>query len=1410
MAPSFTHKLLSENPERYDDAVIQGMREVIAMQRAIHGDPDSGPEHSSLAPASLPPGPFPPIASLKMGTTVATNALLERKGEPTVLAITQGFEDALRIGYQERPDLFAHRIDLPALLHGRVIGVRERIDAHGAVLVPLDLDAVRLDLESAFHAGFRAIAIVLMHGYRYPEHERAVADIARELGFSQVSVSHEVSPLVKLIGRGDTTVVDAYLSPILRRYVEAVTGQLPHTRLLFMQSNGGLTDARRFRGRDSILSGPAGGVVGAVATAEEAGFHQIISFDMGGTSTDVAHYAGAYERAFETKVANVRMRVPIMRIHTVAAGGGSIARFRDGRFRVGPESAGANPGPACYRRGGPLTVTDCNLMVGKIVPRFFPAVFGPEGNLPIDEAVVRQRFSALAGEIDAHDNSALQSQTAEQRLREIADGFLRIAVENMANAIKKISIQRGYDVTEYTLCAFGAAGGQHACLVADALGMERIFLHAHAGVLSAYGMGLADIRALRERSIEAPLTESSIPRLVSLFDTLAMDARAELQGQGIDPDAIEIQRAVYLKYTGTDASLLVDFPDPADAPARMMADMIRQFEESHQSAYGFRMAGRGLVVEMISLEAIGHADAAPEASPSRWAASLGAPRSRAASSSAQAEIAPSSGSSPSDGPSPSDSPTAQKLSFRPEGEIFDPTSPQARKISPSGRDDRPFGTDDACTDDALIPDKKICGEDKTESIIERADFQGNLAGSAALQGGIQTDIGGVAGVERSEPPGILPSSLDAGMRGAHRLPKPSSEIDLYTSGQTFSAPVYQRESLPPGARIPGPALLVEPNATTVIEPEWRAEVTPQGDLLLTRAKPARRGAAIGTRADPVMLEVFNNLFMSIAEQMGAALVNTAYSVNIKERLDFSCALFDGEGHLVANAPHIPVHLGSMGDSVRAVLRSRKDTLRPGDVLALNNPYNGGTHLPDITVITPVFDPAGAIRFFVATRGHHADIGGITPGSMPPRSRNIHQEGVLIDDFLLVRVGQFREQAIRDLLERGGVAGVERSEPPVVERSELSVGWIAARIHKQNESRMGKAAQRRAHHPARNPDQNIADLKAQIAANAKGVRELQRMVDHYGPDVVHAYMGHVQDNAEAAVRRVLETLPDHGHFQYPFDDGTKIVVHITIDKTTRSAIIDFAGTSPQQPTNFNAPLAVCRAAVLYVFRTLVDEPIPLNEGCLRPLDIRAPKGSLLNPDYPAAVAAGNVETSQCITDALFGALGVLAAAQGTMNGLTFGNGRYQYYETICGGAGAGPGFDGASAVHTHMTNSRLTDPEILEQRFPVLLEKFAIRKGSGGAGRFRGGDGVVRRIRFLEPLSAGILSNHRKVSPFGMAGGEPGQVGRNWVERADGRCEELASTEEVSMEAGDVLVIETPGGGGWGEGKGEMVNLELGR
>nr|VFJ50855.1 MAG: 5-oxoprolinase (ATP-hydrolysing) [Candidatus Kentron sp. DK] len=1288
-----THKLLSENPERYPDAVTQGIGDVL---RGAAGHRDR--EHTL---------PEIKIDAIRMGTTVATNALLERTGEPVVLAITEGFEDALRIGYQDRPDLFAHEVLLPSLLYQRVIAVRERRDASGAILIPPDPEAVRQDLRAAFDAGFRAIAIVFMHGYRYPEHERMVAGLARAVGFTQISVSHRVSPLVKLISRGDTTVVDAYLSPVLRRYLEGVSarlGRLPlspsggasEPRILMMQSSGGLTDARRFRGRDSILSGPAGGVVGAVATAREAGFDRIIAFDMGGTSTDVSHYAGTFERAFDTRVANVRLRVPILRIHTIAAGGGSVLHFRDGRYRVGPDSAGANPGPACYRRGGPLTITDCNVMTGRIDPRFFPAVFGPAGNWPIDKAVVHRRFAALAREIGAATGQAPPPEA-------VAAGFLRIAVENMANAVRKISVERGYDVSDgYCLCAFGAAGGQHACPVADTLGMEKILIHAHSGVLSAHGMGLADVRASRESSLDAPLTDALLPRLEAVFDALARSARAEIAAQGFEPERVLLRRTAHIKYAGTDAPLPIPL---SSSPIPGAAGLIGQFQAAHRKAYGFLMPDRDYVVEMVSLEAIGQDFGLPDA------------------------VAP--------------------LKLPHEAEAPAPAPPE-----------RP-------------------------------------------------------------------------------LPAPLTEVALYAGGEWVPAWVYQRDALAPGCQVPGPAIVVEANATTVIEPGWRAAVTRERNLLLTRsadesvscpenprqdARETYRGhgpllphgvdrvGAAHARdnptmpeesennskaPDPVLLEIFNNLFMSIAEQMGAALVNTAWSVNIKERLDFSCALFDGRGHLVANAPHIPVHLGSMGESVQAILRARGESLGPGDVLALNNPYNGGTHLPDITVITPVFaaqltdgesgsgsrggrgqgadqgmdqgmdqgadqdaEEGGSILFFVASRGHHADVGGITPGSMPPDSRHIREEGILIDDFLLVDRGRFREAALRALLASGP-------------------------------------------YPARSPDRNVADLKAQIAANEKGVAEIRRMARHYGVMTVRRYMGHVQDNAEVAVGRVLAGLRG-GSFGCEFDNGARVAVAITVDRVQRKALIDFTGTSRQQPGNLNAPLAVCRAAVLYVFRTLVAEPIPLNEGCLRPLTIRVPEGTLLNPKYPAAVVAGNVEVAQCVTDTLFGALGIMAASQGTMNNFTFGNRQYQYYETLCGGTGAGPGargegYHGTDAVHAHMTNSRLTDPEILEQRFPVLLERFAIRKGSGGGGRFRGGDGVVRRIRFLEPMTAAILSERRRVPPFGIAGGKPGKTGRNYVARVDGSHEELAGTGEVRMEAEDVFVIETPGGGGAGSG-----------
>ena len=1172
-----THKLLSENPEQYPDAAIQGIRDLlgVAAGEAI---------------------PTEAVEAVKMGTTVATNALLERKGERTLLVITEGFRDALLIAYQHRPQLFAREIKRPEQLYEQVVEIEERMSAEGEVLKPLNLEKSREQLQAAYDAGFRSVAVVLMHGYRYHDHERQLGELAAEIGFPQVSVSYQVSPLMKLVSRGDTTVVDAYLSPILRRYVDQVAGQLGDARLMFMQSNGGLTDAKLFQGKDSILSGPAGGIVGAVQTAAMGGLDKIITFDMGGTSTDVAHYNGEYERAFETQVAGIRMRAPMMQIHTVAAGGGSILHFDGARYRVGPDSAGANPGPACYRRGGPLSVTDSNVMLGRVVPEFFPKVFGPNADEPLDGEVVRRKFADVAAEIKA--------ATGDERSPEdVAEGFRRIAVENMANAIKEISTQRGYDVTEYTLCSFGGAGGQHACEIADTLGMTKIFLHPFAGVLSAYGMGLADLRALREQAVEGGLNEEVVGEIGGILDDLAAEAMEELRAQGIGDERIEVLRKVHLRYAGTDSALIVDYGD--------RARIIEGFEQAHRQRYGF-ITDKDHIVEAVSVEAVGKTDS--------------------------------------------------------------------------------------------IEDKKLA----------------------------------------------------AGTRGG--APEAAAQTRIYAGGAWHDAPVYERAALQAGDLVDGPAIVIEPTSTTVVEPGWQAALSERDHLVLDRIVPLEREVAVGTEVDPVMLEIFNNLFMSIAEQMGSTLENTSYSVNIKERLDFSCAIFDPEGNLVANAPHMPVHLGSMSESIRTVIRERTGSMAPGDVYVLNAPYNGGTHLPDITVITPVFDQAGQeILFFVASRGHHADIGGISPGSMPPNSRNVEEEGVLIDNFMMVEQGRFLEAETRALLASGK-------------------------------------------YPARNPEQNIADLKAQIAANEKGVQELRRMVDHFSLEVVHAYMGHVQDNAEEQVRRVLDVLAD-GSFTYDMDNGAQVSVAIKIDKAARRAVIDFAGTSPQLDSNFNAPSSVCRAAVLYVFRTLVDDEIPMNEGCLKPLDVRIPDGSMLNPQYPAAVVAGNVETSQVITDTLYGALGIMASAQGTMNNFTFGNGEHQYYETICGGSGAGASYDGTDAIHTHMTNSRLTDPEILEWRFPVLLERFQVRPGSGGAGKHRGGDGARREIVFREPMTAAMLSNHRKVPPFGLAGGENGALGKNWVERTDGTVVSLTATDSVEMTPGDRFVIETPGGGGYGAAQG---------
>ena len=1172
-----THKLLSENPEQYQDAAVAGIRHLLGLAAG-----DAIPVQS--------------IEAVKMGTTVATNALLERKGEPTGLAITRGFRDALRIAYQNRPRLFDRHIVLPELLYRDVAEIDERVGAHGDVIVPLDEAATRAALQAMHDRGLRSLAIVFMHGYRYSAHEAAAERIARAIGFTQVSVSHQVSPMMKLVARGDTTVVDAYLSPILRRYVDQVAGQMPDVNLQFMQSNGGLTNAHTFQGKDSILSGPAGGIVGMVRASQLAGFERVIGFDMGGTSTDVSHFSGEFERVFETQVAGVRMRAPMMSIHTVAAGGGSILHFDGSRYRVGPDSAGANPGPASYRRGGPLAVTDCNVMVGKIQPAHFPKVFGPDASEALDPAAVRAKFAAMAADIGAATGSTPAAEA-------VAEGFIQIAVGNMANAIKQISVQRGHDVTEYVLTSFGGAGGQHACLVADALGMKKVFVHSLAGVMSAYGMGLADQSAMREQAVELRMEAIGGDELAARLDALGAGVAAELAAQGVSDDRIRLIRRVHLRYEGTDSAIIVLFGDSTH--------MTSQFEAAYKKRFSFLMPTKALVVEAISVEAIDLSDAPAEA---------------------LAEAHPRAG-------------------------------------------------------------------------------------------------------------GLVPFET----------------VDMYAGGAWRKTALFQRAGIRIGDTIAGPAIIAEDNATTVVEPGWQAEVTPHNHLVLTRVEAMPERRAIGTTADPVMLEIFNNLFMSIAEQMGLRLQNTAYSVNIKERLDFSCAIFDAQGNLIANAPHMPVHLGSMGESIKTVMTANAGAMRPGDVFMLNDPYHGGTHLPDVTVISPVFDEAGSdILFYVGSRGHHADIGGTTPGSMPPDSVTIDQEGVLIDNFKLV---DGANGLLRDAEARALLAG--------------------------------------AAYPARNPDQNMADLRAQVAANQKGVEELRKMVAHFGLNVVQAYMGHVQDNAEEAVRRVITALKD-GQFTVKLDNGAQIQVAIRVDRATRSAEIDFTGTSAQLPNNFNAPSAVCMAAVLYVFRTLVDDDIPLNAGCLKPLHVIIPPGSMLNPHYPASVVSGNVETSTCITNALYGALGGLAASQGTMNNFTFGNAKYQYYETISGGSGAGEGFNGTDVVQTNMTNSRLTDPEILEFRFPVRLESYAIRPGSGGAGRWHGGNGGVRKVRFLEPMTAAILSNNRIHAPFGMAGGQPGATGINRVERADGSVELLEHIGKTAMAAGDIFVVETPGGGGFGD------------
>ena len=1176
-----TVKLLSDNPEQYADAAVAGVR-------------------AALGLAFDAPIPGNSISAVKMGTTVATNALLERKGARTLLLMDRGFADLLSIGTQARPRLFDLAIRKPKPLYAAVEEVGGRVGCDGLSLTPMDEDAVCEMLVRRKSEGFEAVAIALIHAWQHPQSETRLADLARAAGFGQVSVSHQVSPLVGLVARGKTTTVDAYLSPILRGYVDRVVAELGAVPLYFMQSNGGLTHSAGFQGKDAILSGPAGGVVGAVRTAAAAGFDRVICFDMGGTSTDVSLYAGEFERTFDAEIAGVQIRAPMMAINTVAAGGGSILHFDGSRFRVGPDSAGANPGPACYRRGGPLTVTDANVMVGKIQPAHFPAIFGPRGDLPLDAGVVAERFAALALDVErAVAASGARAASASMDPRDVAEGFLRVAVSNMARAIKQVSLERGHDTRDFVLQSFGGAAGQHACLVADELGMETVFIHPYEGVLSAYGMGLADQSAMRLQALECPLAEPALADIQTTAVDLAEKANSSLEGSG----AVSVTRTVYLRYGGTDNALAVRLP--TDGLASL--DALRSaFDHAHRARFGFSTPERAVVVESVSVE-----------------------------------------------------------------------------VTRSG---------EAIQMVALAP--------------------------------ANTALAAVA---------VVP---------------------MWCAGREHSAQVYDRSALRHGHRIPGPAMICAAIATTIVEPGWLAEVDRLGNLVLHRTAPRADQNLVDAAADPVRLELFNNLFMATAEHMGVVLRNTSTSVNIKERLDFSCALFDADGNLVANAPHVPVHLGAMGESVRTVLTARGASLKPGDSVALNDPFHGGTHLPDVTVVTPVFDETGRhIRFFVANRSHHADIGGLTPGSMPPNSRTLTEEGVLLDNFLLVDGDHFRETEFRALL-----AGAR---------------W-----------------------PARSPDTNVADIKAQVAANATGIRELGALISRYGWPQVAGYMGHVRRNAEESIRRVLDRIGS-GEFDYEMDDGARLRVRIDVDHGSRSATIDFTGTGPQSPGNFNAPPTVTRAVVLYAFRCLVGDDLPLNEGCLTPLTIVLPPGSFLSPAPGSAVVAGNTETSQAIACALLGALGVLASSQATMNNFLFGNEKYQYYETICGGSGAGDGFDGASAVHTHMTNTRITDPEVLEMRYPVRVERFAIRADSGGEGRHRGGDGAVRAIRALEPLTATIVASRRTVAPFGLAGGHSGARGNQWVERSEGIKETLLGNDRVELRAGDVMVIETPGGGGFG-------------
>jgi 5-oxoprolinase (ATP-hydrolysing) len=1158
-----TLKLLSASPS-YEDAAVEAMRRLLG---------------------AAPGEPFPAerVAAIKMGTTVATNALLERKGAKTLLVVTEGFADAILIGDQSRPDLFALDILRPEPLYAGVVEATERRAADGSVVLPLDGEALATALKAMRAEGFTSVAIAFLHSDLDPAHELAAGEIARAAGFDYVALSHEASPLPRFVPRAETAVADAYLTPLLRAYVERVAGAVNGAPLWFMTSAGQLVRADAFRGKDAVVSGPAGGVVGVAETARTAGAAAALGFDMGGTSTDVCRFAGTLERRDTARVAGARLRSPMLDVETVAAGGGSILTYDGFRARAGPASAGADPGPACYGRGGPATVTDANLVLGRLDPAWFPSVFGPNGDAPLDPAAARARLAELAGAMGAASVEAA------------AEGFVAVAVEQMAQAVRRISTERGFDPRDHALVSFGGAAGQVCCQVADALGVTEVLSPRHASLLSAWGIGQARVGALKQAGVELPLGDEGLAAADVLAERLTGEATQALASQGSPAGSVE--RRLMLRYDGADAALPVPLGPLAEARA--------SFESAHQRLFGFIEPDRTILIASV-----------------------------------EAEASASSSAHPGEGPDPDD----------------------------------------------------------------KAGYQ---------------------------PAGAPPSDLVPGLRRDERI-------------------IVMAENL---TAIDGPALVIRADTQIAVAEGWRATAEADGLIRLTRHTPLTAAAIAADKADPVTLELFNRRFMGVAEAMGAALERTAHSVNIKERLDFSCALFDADGGLVANAPHMPVHLGSMGASVRAT-KAQHPVLKPGEAFALNNPYFGGTHLPDITVVMPVFMDGGEEpEFYVAARGHHADVGGIQPGSMPPFSKTLDEEGVLLDAVPIMREGRFLEAETRAALATGR--------------------W-----------------------PARAPDRNVADLKAQIAACQAGAAAVAGMIETHGAQTVARYMTFVQRNAEQSVRRAVGRLVD-GEARVPMDGGGEVVVKVTVNAAAGEATLDFTGSADQLGNNFNAPSAIVDAAALYVFRSLVDDDIPLNAGCLTPLKIITRHGSMLDPEPPAAVVAGNVETSQHVVDALYAAIGVMANAQGSMNNFTFGDDTRQYYETICGGAGATATRAGTSAVHTHMTNSRLTDPEILERRFPVRVERFAIRHGSAGDGANPGGDGAHRRVRFLAPMEAALLSTRRSHSPQGIRGGGAALPGRQRLITADGAVKELTGCFSISVRPGDVVEIETPGGGGFG-------------